>query len=129
MQGEIDEWVHDYNTERPHQALDMATPGQRFWREDAAEVAALRPVVDRPTRPHAARGDGYWVSRRASAVGVITVNWQQVCLGIAAASRAIDVWVTNEVLQCFDGDQLLRTSARTTEGTVRKKRASTKRAT
>ena len=129
LQAELDEWVHDYNTERPHQALDMATPAQRFWREDPAAVSALRPVMDRPTRPHTARGDGYWVSRRASTVGVVTVNWQQVCLGVAAAGRAIDVWVTEEVLQCFDGDQLLRTSARTTEGTVRKKRASTRRAT
>jgi hypothetical protein len=60
---------------------------------------------------------------------VVCVNWQQVCLGVAAAGRNIDVWVTDEVLQCFDGDQLLRTSARTTEGTVRKKRASSRPAT
>lgn len=124
LQGELDEWVHDYNTERPHQALDMATPGQRFWREDSAPVAKLRPPVIEARRPSAQRGDGYWVSRRASAVGVVCVNWQQVCLGAAAAGRNIDVWVTDEILQCFDGDQLLRTSARTTEGTVRKKRAS-----
>ena len=25
-QHELDEWVHDYNHDRPHQALDMATP-------------------------------------------------------------------------------------------------------
>jgi hypothetical protein len=129
LQGELDEWVGDYNTARPHQALDMATPAQRFWRKDPAEVAALRPTVSDSRRPDPRRGDGYWVSRRASAVGVICVNWQQVCLGVAAAGRNIDVWVTEEVLQCFDGDHLLRTSARTTEGTVRKKRASSKRAT
>lgn len=123
LQGELDEWVLDYNTNRPHQALDMATPAQRFWREDTAPVTALRSSAAGPSRPAAARGDGYWVTRRASAVGVVCVNWQQVCLGVAAAGRPIDVWVTDEVLQCYDGDQLLRTSARTTEGTVRKKRA------
>jgi transposase InsO family protein len=123
LQAELDEWVVDYNTQRPHQALDMATPAQRFWREHDAEVRVLRPAADSSPRPDAARGDGYWVARRASAVGVVCVNWQQVCLGAAAAGRNIDVWVTDEVLQCFDGDQLLRTSARTTEGTVRKKRA------
>ena len=52
------------------------------------------------------------------------MSWQQVCLGIAAAGRNIDVWVTSEVMQFFDGDQLLRTEQRTTTGEVRKKRAS-----
>ena len=122
LQAELDEWVIDYNTRRPHQALDMTAPAQRFWRDHDAPVTELRSSSDGP-RPDTARGDGYWVARRASAVGVVCVNWQQVCLGVAAAGRNIDVWVTDEVLQCFDGDQLLRTSARTTEGTVRKKRA------
>jgi transposase InsO family protein len=129
LQGELDEWVGEYNTVRPHQALDMATPAHRFWRDDSASVAELRPAATAAPRPEPRRGDGYWVSRRASAVGVVCVNWQQVCLGVAAAGRNIDVWVTEEVLQCFDGDQLLRTSARTTEGVVRKKRASVQRAT
>ena len=69
------------------------------------------------------RGAGVWVARRASAVGVVCVNWQQVCLGVAAAGRPIDVWVTEEVMQFYDGDQLLRTEKRTTEGEVRVKRS------
>ena len=52
------------------------------------------------------------------------MNWQQVCVGRAAAGRSIDVWVTDEVLQFFDGDHLLRTEKRTNSGPVRKKRAS-----
>ncbi|AYJ47368.1 transposase [Rhodococcus sp. P1Y] len=33
----LDEWVHSYNTERPHQSLDMATPVTLLCtREDAA---------------------------------------------------------------------------------------------
>ena len=67
---------------------------------------------------------GTWVARRASAVGVVCVNWQQVCLGVAAAERNIDVWVTDQLLQFYDGDQLLRTERRTSGGQVRKKRAS-----
>ena len=46
------------------------------------------------------------------------VSWQQVCLGVAAAGHNIDVWVTDHVLQFYDGDQLLRTEHRTSEGTV-----------
>ena len=38
-QRELDAWVGDYNTERPHQSLGMATPAQRLRGEDKA----LRP--------------------------------------------------------------------------------------
>jgi transposase InsO family protein len=121
-QAELDEWVVDYNTNRPHQALDMATPAQRFLQQQAAPVTELRstPGAGRPAED---RPDGVWVTRRASAVGVVCVNWQQVCLGVAAAGRPIDVWVTDQVLQFYDGDQLLRTEKRTTEGEVRVKRS------
>ena len=69
------------------------------------------------------RIDGYWVARRASAVGAVCVSWQQVCLGSAAAGRNIDVWVTHHVLQFYDGDHLLRTEQRRGAGQVRVKRA------
>lgn len=123
-QAELDEWVEDYNTRRPHQALDMATPADRFWRPSAATVTELRTPTDGPSRPHSDRGDGVWVARRASKVGVVCVSWQQVCLGAAAAGRPIDVWVTDQVLQFYDGDHLLRTQQREHRGEVRKKRAS-----
>ena len=123
-QAELDKWVEDYNTRRPHQALGMATPAQRFCRDGLAEVTQLRPPSAGPGRPHADRSDGYWVARRASALGVVSVSWQQVCLGKAAAGRSIDVWVTDHVLQFYDGDHLLRTQQREQRGEVRKKRAS-----
>ncbi len=123
-QAELDEWVEDYNTRRPHQALDMATPADRFCRENPAPVTELRTTSDRSTRPGNDRRDGYWVSRRASAVGVVCVSWQQTCLGAAAAGHNIDVWVTDQLLQFYDGDQLLRTQQREHRGEVRKKRAS-----
>lgn len=108
-QAELDEWVGDYNANRPHQSLDMATPAQRFYRDDAAPVTALHRPPQPPARPGAARTDGTWVARRASRVGVVCVHWQQVCLGVAAAGRNIDVWVTEQVMQFYDGDTLLRT--------------------
>jgi transposase InsO family protein len=122
-QAELDEWVNDYNTRRPHQSLAMATPTEKFLHRDAAPVAELRPARG-SRRPAPSRTDGTWVARRASAVGLVCVNWQQVCLGIAAAARNIDVWVTDQVLQFYDGDQLLRTEKRTDPGKeVRVKRA------
>jgi hypothetical protein len=121
-QAELDEWVVDYNTNRPHQALNMATPAQRFLRDESAPVAPLR-TSSTTSRPEETRAEGTWVTRRASAVGVVCVNWQQVCLGVAAAGRPIDVWVTDQVLQFYDGDQLLRTEQRNTPGEVRVKRS------
>lgn len=123
-QAELDAWVSDYNTSRPHQALDMATPVERFQQPTPATVTPLRIPADNPAPPGHGRGDGVWVARRASAIGVVSVNWQQVALGQAAAGRNVDVWVTDQVLQFFDGDQLLRTQQRTHRGEVRKKRAS-----
>lgn len=123
-QAELDAWVDEYNHQRPHQSLGMTTPASRFLHSASAHVAPIRPVASSGSRPEAARGDGDWVARRASGVGVVTVNWQQVCLGIAAAGRNIDVWVTDQVLQFYDGDILLRTEKRDTPGPVRKKRAS-----
>jgi len=122
VQAELDAWVEDYNLRRPHQGIDMDTPAQRFHRGDLAVVTPLRAPTT--PRPNTTRSDGTWIARRASKVGVVCVNWQQVCLGAAAAGSNIDVWVTDHVMQFFDGDQLLRTEQRTTTGDIRKKRAS-----
>ena len=101
----------------------MATPAARFHRTESAPVTPIRGT-HQTARPAAGRGDGTWVARRASTVGVVCVNWQQVCLGAAAAGHNIDVWVTDHVLQFYDGDQLLRTEKRHNPGTeVRVKRA------
>jgi transposase InsO family protein len=121
-QAELDVWVDDYNRNRPHQAIGMVPPISRFERSAPAQVVSLRAPAG--PRPGPDRSDGVWVARRASAVGVVTVNWQQVSIGVAAAGRNIDVWVTDHVLQFFDGDTLLRTEKRTTSGEPRKKRVS-----
>lgn len=124
-QDELDAWVEDYNHARPHQALDMTTPASRFLHPRAAPVTVLRRPSSDDARPPATRGDGDWVARRASKIGVVCVHWQQVALGQAAAGKDIDVWVTDQVLQFWDGDTLLRTQARKRPGEpIRKKRAS-----
>src|SRR5262249_46626596 len=107
-QAELDDWVTDYNTVRPHQAIGMVPPAQRFAQQPSATVTPLAGPTQRPDP----RGEGTWVARRASAVGVVTVDWQQVSIGIAAAGHNIDVWVTNDVMQFFDGDHLMRTERR-----------------
>ena len=122
-QAELDAWVEDYNTRRPHQAIGMVPPMQRFQASTESEPIPIRSTAS-SVRPAADRRDGDWVARRASAIGVITVSWQQIALGQAAAGHDLDVWVTDEALQIFDGDELLRTALRKTTGEIRKKRAS-----
>ncbi len=119
-QAELDEWVVDYNTRRPHQALDMTTPSARFEQPVPAPITPLRVGVG-AGRPNADRDDGSWVVRRASPLGVVCVNWQQVCLGVAAAGHTIDVWVTDQTMQFYDGDHLLKTTERTLRGEVKQK--------
>ena len=120
-QAELDVWVRSYNHDRPHQALGMASPAERFIRAEPAPVTRLRGAVAASERPNADRGDGFWVTRRASPVGAVCVNWQQVCLGKAAAGHDIDVWVTDRLVQFYDGDALLKTAQRTTPGEVKVK--------
>ena len=116
-QQALDEWVVHYNTERPHRALDMATPAERFG---TRPVDARAVVAD----PGPDRGGGDWVSRRVGANGVVCVSWQQVSVGAANAGADCDVHVDGDVLRFWIGDTLVKTAARTTTGEVRKKNAS-----
>lgn len=116
-QAELDAWVDDYNHQRPHSAIAMVPPVERFQKRPAtARKPAQAVELDRT-------GDD-WVCRRAGSNGVISVSWQQICLGKAAAGHQVDVHVTDHVLQVWDGNQLLKTVPRTSRGEVRKKRAS-----
>ena len=116
-QDELDAWIEEYNTRRPHSSIGMVPPVERF---------SFRPEPVR--QPYAEAGQdrtgGDWVARRAGSNGVISVSWQQICLGKAAAGHQVDVHVTDRVIQVWDGNQLLKTMARSSTGEVRKKRAS-----
>ena len=123
-QAELDAWVDYYNDQRPHQAIGMDVPGSRFWRRPEGATREAAPI-ELPT-PAADRTGDDWVCRRAGANGVVAVSWQQVCLGKAAAGHTVDVHVSDQVLQFWDGNALLKTAARKSRGEVRKKRASVK---
>ena len=116
-QAALDEWVADYNTERPHRALGMATPAERFQNTSAAPT---RPVVEPPPD----RTGGEWVSRRVGGNGVVTVAWQQVSVGLHRAGARCDVHVDGDILRFWIGNELIKTAARTSSKEVRKKNAS-----
>jgi transposase InsO family protein len=116
-QQALDEWVQYYNTARPHQSLNMTTPAERF----APNASPARPYDSAPASVDRCGQD--WVSRRVTANGVVSVAWQQVCVGAHYAGARCDVHVDGELLRFWIGDQLVKTAARTSRGEVRNKRA------
>jgi transposase InsO family protein len=117
-QQALQEWVEFYNTTRPHQALQMATPAQRFTASTSAAPIAVPPPLG-----HDERTGSDWVSRRVTTNGVVCVSWQQVSLGRHYAGSRCDVHVDGDLLRFFIGDVLVKTAARTSNGAVRNKRA------
>jgi transposase InsO family protein len=116
-QQALDEWVDYYNSARPHQSLNMTTPIERF-----SATASL--ACPSSSAPAGVDRDGQdWVSRRVTTNGVVSVAWQQVCVGAHYAGARCDVHVDGELLRFFIGDQLVKTAARTSRGAVRNKRA------
>jgi transposase InsO family protein len=124
-QQALDEWVRYYNTERPHQSLDMATPAEKFT--TGAEAPLLPPDARQAPAARADRSGDQWVSRRVSSNGVVCVAWQQVSVGKHRAGSSCDVLVNDQLLQFWIGQDLVKTVARTSTGEVRKKHASVQR--
>jgi transposase InsO family protein len=123
-QAELDVWVHQYNFQRPHQGIGMATPAQRF-----TAAGRSRSGLNLPAQrdPGAERAGPEWVTRRVGANGVISVAWQQFSVGKHRAGELVDVHVEPALLQVWHRDELLKTIVRTDSKEVRKKRAATVR--
>ncbi len=118
-QQALDEWVGYYNTQRPHQALGMATPASRFTGQ--ALSPAARPADLSALAPDRSGED--WVARKVGPNGVVCVSWQQVSVGKHHAGQRCDVHVGRDLLQFWVGSDLLKTVQRTSSGEVRKKNA------
>jgi transposase InsO family protein len=116
-QAELDAWVADYNTNRPHQALEMATPAERFRLQPVSNDQTSIPVD--PAKDHA----GQWVLRRVASNGVISVDNQMFSVGNAYRAELVDVFVDETTIQVWSKNHLIKTVARTRIGPIRKIRA------
>ena len=117
-QEALDEWVTYYTTQRPHQALEDATPESRF-RSASTQVQA--PLG------HPQRDGEQWVSRRVAPNGIVCVDSQHISVGKHYGGSTCDVLVTDGLFQFWVGNELLRTVARATPGAeIRKKHAERK---
>jgi hypothetical protein len=116
-QAELDAWVTDYNTARPHQSLEMATPAERFRLLPVSTDAASVPVEDEADRR------GQWVLRRVASNAVVSVDNQLFSVTNAYKGELVDVFVDDTVIQVWSKNHLIKTVARVRSGPVRKVRA------
>jgi transposase InsO family protein len=116
-QAELDAWVADYNTVRPHQALEMATPADRFRLAPISKDKASIPI------DQAEDHRGQWVLRRVGSNGMVSVDNQLFSVTSAFRGDLIDVFVDDTVIQAWSKNHLIRTVARERSGPVRKLRA------
>ena len=116
----LDAWVADYNTRRPHQAIAMAVPAQRFRPATAGPALTTGPSAQ-PARP--ATLSPTEVTRRVSASGLIGVCYQQVSAGRHLAGQVVTVRLHPTVLQVYFAGQLIRTVPRTSTKEVVQLRA------
>lgn len=119
-QRELDAWVASYNTERPHQSLGMATPAHRFATRTTRTQPDLAPDLGALAEERSAMG---WISRTVSLNGTISVSNQVFSVGKQRAGHLVDVRVLEELLEVWDGPDLIKNVLRTSRGEVRKKRA------
>ena len=116
-QTAIDAWVSDYNSNRPHQALEMATPAERFRLTPLAKEPVCVPVD--AAEEHA----GQWVLRRVASNGVVSVDNQLFSVANAFKGELVDVFVDQTTIQVWSKNHLIKTVARERSGPVRKIRA------
>ncbi len=116
-QKELDAWVADYNTNRPHQALEMATPAQRFRLVPEAKDPSSVPVFSEEDQR------GQWVLRRVGSNGVMSVDNQMFSVGNAFKGQLVDAFVDDTTIQVWHQNHLIKTVARMRKGPVRKVRA------
>jgi transposase InsO family protein len=106
----LDGWVEGYNTLRPHQALGMATPAERFGAKGSRPPAPTAPS-SRPTRPHPSASPTE-VTRIVGSNGCIRVAYQRLSIGRHLTGEIVVARVEPTLLQIFHRGQLIRTVAR-----------------
>jgi transposase InsO family protein len=134
-QAAVDAWRVEYNTTRPHQSLDMASPADRFRPAPAGEPplwlpADLAPVPDpvspappdtTPPPPAMAgsvivsgSGEVEWpdaveVDRVVPAAGNLQVAGQQFWLGPHRAGQPVTLWIDTTTVHVAVAGQHLKT--------------------
>ena len=117
-QSELDAWVDHYNRIRPHQGIGMVTPIARFANPG---VSSIGPELDATAASEVRTGPD-WISRRVGANGVVSIAWQQISVGKHRGGHNVDIHIDKEMVQIFDGSELIKSALRNRPGEVIRKR-------
>ena len=105
-QAAFDAWVEDYNTNRPHQAIAMATPTERFTaRPDTTPDTVITEPAPGPAPTH--------ITRHVTMSANISVTGQTFNVGKRYAGRIVTVDVGRNVLRIYFDGTLVRSQPRT----------------
>ena len=124
-QAAVDAWREEYNQDRPHQSLDMATPASRF-RPSPPEAddplslwapADLKPAASPPAEPgdtptvteRASWPDAVEVDRVVPPSGNMTVGPQQFWLGTTRAGQTVTFWIDTTTVRLSIGGWRVKT--------------------
>jgi Integrase core domain len=124
-QAAVDGWRHEYNTERPHQSLDMATPASRFRPSPSQEGDALglwapadlepltspTPALEAATvaTEPASWPDAVEVDRVVPPSGNMWVGGQQFWLSPARAGQTVTLWIDTTTVHLSVGGWRIKT--------------------
>lgn len=115
-QAALDEWVYAYNTERPHQSLDMQPPAALFrpgpTGHPATPILSMSPTPPATTMSRHGHDDtkGAWeIDLRVPPAGVVQLVGQQIWVGKAFAGRVVTVWADLTTVHVLLDDEVLKT--------------------
>jgi transposase InsO family protein len=105
-QAAIDAWVREYNFERPHQSLGMATPIERF------RLADRKPVEGYVAKPAQAEPPPGGATRRVGVKGTISFAGSAYKAGMWLAGQDVTVVCDGALVQLHHRGVLVATHAR-----------------
>jgi hypothetical protein len=106
-QRQLDEWVHHYNHERPHQSIGGVPPFDRF------RLAAPKPVVAEPPAPAPREDFGALAStRRVGSNGTISFATAHYRVGRWLAGQSVEVVCVGGLVKLIHRGELVATHAR-----------------
>ncbi len=124
-QAGVDAWRAEYNQDRPHQSLDMATPASKFRPspqavEDGLSLwapADLEPITGPPSSPSdsataaepARWPDAVEVDRVVPPSGNLWVGGQQFWLSPARAGQTVTLWIDTTTCHLSIGGWRIKT--------------------
>lgn len=108
LQAQLDQFDHEYNHHRPHQALGMRTPARVLLEGPHAPPPVPPQATTTSASPRSAlHGIG---RRRVAAQGKITVDYKHIQLGIEHAGHDVLTLRTGDNISVFDlNGTLIRT--------------------